>query len=65
MMKFPPFSPFPLICPRASKKGGNEKNVKIMLKWWNKQIKCQNNAKMVEKKWKNEINGEKGEKRNK
>ena len=34
------------------KKGGNEKNVNIMLKWWNKQIKFQNNAKMVEKRGK-------------
>ena len=64
-MEFPPFPPFPLICPRASKKGENEKNVRIMLKWWkkgeneknvnimlkwwNKQIKFQNNAKMVKK----------------
>ena len=32
------------------KKGGKmKKNVNIMLKWWNKQIKFQNNAKMVKK----------------
>ena len=35
-LKFPPFPPFPLICPRASKKGENEKNVNIMLTWWKK-----------------------------
>ena len=33
----------------VKKRGGNEKNVSIMLKWWNKQIKFQNNAKMVKK----------------
>ena len=54
-MKFPPFPPFPLICPRASKKGENEKNVNIMLKWWNKRIKCEK----MPKWWK------KGKKRNK
>ena len=34
------------------KRGENEKNVNIMLKWWNKRIKFQNNAQMVEKRGK-------------
>ena len=62
MMKFPLFPPFPLICPRASKKGENEKNDRIMLKWWKKgekrnkwekkrekRIKCEKMLKWWEK----------------
>ena len=37
------------------KRGENEKNVNIMLKWWNKRIKCEK----MPKWWK------KGKKRNK